>query len=98
MSGRDAARDGAVDLLRGDARLIERGGIDQVANGFGLRQIDAAVQIRAQRELAGFGEARAGFEGALDGIPQHDGRAMAGDLDYVFGGVGAGRAKKVTTT
>ena len=46
-------------LLRGDAGLIESGGIDQIAHGFGLRQIDAAVEISAQGEFAGFGQTRA---------------------------------------
>ena len=36
------------DLLRRDARLVERGGVDQVADGLGLRQIDAAVEEGAQ--------------------------------------------------
>ncbi len=89
----DAAGDGARGLLRGDAGLIERGGVDQVAHGFGLRQIDAAVQISAEGELAGFGEAGAGVERAVDGMAQNDGGAVAGDFDHVFGGVGAGAAK-----
>ena len=59
----DAARDRAADLLRGHARLVERGGFDQVAHGFGLRQIDAAVEKSAQGELAGLGQTRAGLRG-----------------------------------
>ncbi len=58
----DAARNRAARLLRGDARLVERGGFDQVAHGFGLRQVDAAVEKGAQREFAGLGQARAGFQ------------------------------------
>ncbi len=94
LERRDAARDGAVHLLRGDARLIERGGFDQVAHGFGLRQIDAAVEESAQGELAGLGQARAGLERALHGVAQHDRRAVAGDLDHVFGGVRARRGEE----
>ena len=37
-------------------------GVDQVGHRFGLCQIDAAVEERAQRELAGRGEPRAGRE------------------------------------
>ena len=94
LERRDAARDGAVHLLRGDARLVERGGVDQIAHGFGLRQIDAAVQIRAQREFARLGQARAGFERALQREAQDDRRAVAGDLDHVFGGVGSRRGEE----
>ena len=47
-------------MLDRDASLVESGGIDQVADGLGLRQIDTSVEKRAQSELAGFGEARAG--------------------------------------
>ena len=61
LDRRDAARDRAARLLRGDARLVERGGFDQVADGFGLRQVDAAVEEGAQRELAGLGQPRAGL-------------------------------------
>ena len=39
----DAPRNRAAGLLCGDARLVERGGVDQVADGLGLRQVDAAV-------------------------------------------------------
>jgi hypothetical protein len=89
LERRDAARNRAARLLRGDARLVERGGFDQVADGFGLGQIDAAVEKGAQGEFAGLGQARAGFEGALHGVAQHHRRAVAGDFDHVFGGVGA---------
>ena len=43
LYGLDSAGNGAIDLLGGDAGLIKRRGVDQIANGFGLRQIDAAV-------------------------------------------------------
>ena len=46
LQRRDAARNRAAGLLRGDPRLVERGGFDQVAHGFGLGQIDAAVAGR----------------------------------------------------
>ena len=85
---REQARHRALRLLRGDARLIERGGFDQIADGFGVRQIDAAVEISAQGEFARFGEAGAGAYGAVETVAQNDGRAVAGDFDHVFGGVG----------
>ena len=93
FTGREPARDGTLRLLRRDARLVERGGVDQVADGFGLRQIDAAVQESAQREFARLGKPRARAHGPVETMPQHDGRAMAGDFDYVFGGVGTRRGE-----
>ncbi len=41
------------DLLRGNARLVKRGGIDQIAYGFRLGQVDAAVKERPQRNSPG---------------------------------------------
>ena len=95
LERRDPPRNGALHLLRGDARLVERGGVDQVADSFGLRQIDAAVQIAAQRELAGLGGPSPGAARARSTqYRKHDRRAMAGDLDDVFGGVGSRRCKE----
>ena len=42
------------------ARLQRRDGVDQVGDGFGLRQIELAVDVRAQCELTGLGQPRAG--------------------------------------
>ena len=61
LHGPDPPRNRPFHLLRRDARLIQRGGFDQIADRLGLRQIDAAVEIRAQREFAGFGQPRAGL-------------------------------------
>ena len=52
------------------------------------------LQESAQREFAGFGQARAGRQRPLHGVPQHDGRAVAGDFDQVFGRVGARRLER----
>src|SRR5262249_4078006 len=68
----------------------ERCGVDQVANRLCLRQIEAAVEKGAEGEFAGIGQTRARSEGALDRMAQHDRRAVAGDLNQVLGGVGAG--------
>lgn len=87
----EAARDGTLRLLGSDFRLIERGGVDQFADGFGLGKIDAAIEIGAQSELARFGGAGTARDRLLDAIPQNYGRAMAGDFDYVFRSVGMGR-------
>src|SRR5689334_3932749 len=34
----------AFELLCGDSRLVERLRVDEIANGFGLREIDATVE------------------------------------------------------
>ncbi len=87
-------RDRALQLLGGNARLIQRGGLDQVAHGFSAGQVDPSVQIGAQRELAGLGGARAGAQGSADAMAEHDGRAVAGDLHHVFSSVAARRGKE----
>ena len=99
LERRDAAGDGALHLLRGDARLVERGGVDQVADGLGLRQVDAAVEEGAQGELAGLGEARAGFAARARrraaARPASRGRRSRRRLRRCRS---AGCSKKVTTT
>jgi hypothetical protein len=87
-------RYGSLRLAGGYAGLIESGRFDEVANGFGLRQIDAAVDIGAEGELAWFGDAGSEFEAAGDAVAKDYGRTVAGDLDYVFGGVRAGCGKE----
>ena len=47
------------------------------------------LQEGAQGELAGLGQAGARLDRAFHGVAQHDGRAVAGDLDHVFRGIGA---------
>src|SRR6185369_8977773 len=66
----DAAGNRAAGLLGGDARLVKSGSVDEVADGFRLGEIEAAVEECPQGELAGFGEAGAGVEGALDTVAQ----------------------------
>ena len=85
----------ALRLSGGDAGLIERGGLDQVADGFGLGKVDAAVEKGPEGEFAGFGEPGARAYGAVETVPENDGGAVAGDFDYVFGGVGTGRDEEV---
>ena len=46
----------AVQLVDGRAGLRRRHGVDQVGDGLGLDQVEAAVQVRAERELAGLGQ------------------------------------------
>ena len=76
--------------MGGDLRLVERLRVDEIADRFGLGEIDAAVEEGAHGELAGLGEARSGGDAQLDDVPEHDRRAVGGDLDDVVGGVGMG--------
>jgi hypothetical protein len=61
-------------------------GVDQVRDGFSLRQVDPAGEVGATRELAGLGEASAARE-AVFGDPAHEQRvAVAGDLERIVAG------------
>ena len=59
-------------------------GVDEVDDALGLREIELAVEIRAPRELAGLGDARAELEAALQQQPQHDRAAVAVQLEHVL--------------
>ena len=59
------ARQRAFELIERRARLQRRHRVDQIRDRFGLHQIDAAVQVGAQRELARLGEPRAGLHRRL---------------------------------
>src|SRR5580693_3963140 len=80
----------ALELLGRDLSLVECLRVDEVADGFGLGEIDAAVEKGAHGELARLGGARSGGDAQLDDVPKHDRRAMGRDLDDVVGGVGTG--------
>lgn len=80
-------------MLGGDLGLIERGRFDQVADGFGLGQIDAAEEIGAEGEFAGRRETCAELDGTLNTIAKDDGGAVARDLDDVLAGKAARRFK-----
>jgi len=80
-------------LLRGDFGLLERLRIDQVADRFGLGQINAAIQQAAHGELSGLGETRASGKRKLHNVTQNHGRTVRGDFDDVVGRVGVGRGE-----
>ena len=57
--------------------------MDQVGDGFGLRQVDASGEVGATRELAGLGETTTARE-AVFGDPAYEQRiAVAGDLERI---------------
>ncbi len=64
--------------------------VDEVADGFGLGEIEAAVEEGAHSEFAGFGETRAAGECEFDDVTEYDGRAVGRDFNDVVGGVGMG--------
>ena len=90
LDGGDLAGEGAAELLGGDAGLVEGGGGDEVVDGFGLGEVEAAGEEGALGEFAGFGEAGASGDALAEEVVEEDGGAVGGDLDEVFAGVGVG--------
>ena len=88
--GLKAMGERAFELLGGDLGLIQRLRVDEVADGFGLSQIDASIEKSAHGEFAGLGEAGAAGERKFDDVAQNDGRAVGGDFYDVVGRVGVG--------
>ena len=80
-------RERAFQLPRGDLRLVERLGVDEVADRFRLRQIDAAVEERSHGELARLGQACTSRNRHLNDMSQNNRRSMAGNFDHVVGRV-----------
>ena len=74
-------------MLGGNFRLIERLRIDEVADRFRLRQIDAAVEEGTHRELPRLCETRSGSDAEFDDVPQNDWRTVGGDFDDVISSV-----------
>ena len=63
---RDGRRQRALELIHGRARLQRRHRFDEIGHRFGLRQVEAPVQERAQREFARLGQPRATGTAELD--------------------------------
>ena len=88
LDGLQATGKRAFELLGRDSRLVERLRLDQVADGLGLGEVEAAVKEGAHGEFAGLRQARAAFERQLDDVPQDHRGSVGGDFDDVVGGVG----------
>ena len=73
----------------GQCGIATRG--DEVGDGLGLGEIDAAVEKCAAGEFAGLGQARAGVEGERHDAAHDEGAAVALD----FGDVLAGQARRM---
>ena len=78
----------AFKLLRRNFGLEQGLRINQIADGFGLGEIDAAVQEGAHGEFAGLSQARSGCQRQLDDASQNYWRAVGGDFDDVVSGIG----------
>ena len=94
LYGRDAMAERAAHLAGGLARLSEGLRVDEVADRFSLGEVEAAGEECALREFAGLGEARAEIERSAQQQLQDHRRAVRGNFDQIFGGVGVGRGKE----
>jgi hypothetical protein len=88
--GRDLAGEGAAELPGGEAGLVEGAGFDEVVDGLGLGEVEAAGEEGALGEFAGFGEACAAGEALAEEVVEEDGGAVGGYFYDVFRGVGVG--------
>ena len=79
----DRLRERALKLIERRARLQRRNGINQIADGFRLNEIDAAVQKRPQRELARLGQPRARAHRRFQDGPQHDRAPVRAQLHHI---------------
>ena len=83
----DGARQRALQLVEGRARLERRHRVDEIGHGFGLQQIDAPVHERAQRELARFRQTGASVDRRRHDALQHHRASMRAHLNHFVTGV-----------
>ncbi|OLB60903.1 MAG: hypothetical protein AUI11_11970 [Acidobacteria bacterium 13_2_20CM_2_66_4] len=84
----DRGRQRPLELIEGGARLERRHRIDQIGDGFGLHQIDPAVEERAKRELAGLGKARAPIDCRFDDRAQDHRASVRAHFDDIVARIG----------
>ena len=81
----------ALQLIERCPRLQRRYGVDEIRDGLRLHQIDAAVEKRAQRELARFGQpGPRAHRRRHDGV-QNDRAAVRAQFDEIVSRVGSRR-------
>jgi hypothetical protein len=90
FGGGELAGERSAELLGGDADLVEGLGGDEVVDGFGLGEVEAAGEEGTLCELAGGGQARAERQGSAEEGIEDDGRTVGGDFDEGVAGVAAG--------
>ena len=84
----------ALQRAHGGARRLARAGIDEIGDGFGLRQIDLVVVKGALGEFTGPRAPRAELQAARDQRFEDDRAAMALQLEHVLAGVGMRAGKE----
>ncbi len=90
LQGLHAMAERAAHLAGGLTSLREGLRIDEVADGFGLDEIEFAGKEGPLGELAGLSETCTDCERAAQQQIEDNGRAVRGDLNEVFRGVGVG--------
>ena len=88
----DALGELAGELFVGGAQGQLGARVDQIGHGFGLREVNAPVEKGAAGEFAGLGQPRAVCEDGVEDQFCGQNSAVAGDLDDILAGEGAGRA------
>ena len=91
--GADRARELPRQAARRSPGRGRRRRVDQVGHTLGLREVELAVEERAQRELARLGEPRPELDAAGEQEPQHRRPPVAVQFDDVLAGVGLRRRK-----
>jgi hypothetical protein len=66
--------------------------MDQVADGFSLRQVNAPVQVGTEREFPRLCGPGTGGDRTANTVPQNHRRAMTSNLDDIFSRVRARRS------
>src|SRR5581483_623112 len=73
LDGLKAAGQSSFELLGGYPRLVQGLGVDKVAHGLGLGEIDAAIEEGAHGELTGLRQSSTACLGEFDNVAQDDG-------------------------
>ncbi len=83
----DAAAEGTAHLAGGLARLGQCLGVDQIADGFGLGEVELAGEKRALGEFAGIRETRTERKGSTQQQIENHRRTVRRDLHEFVAGV-----------
>jgi hypothetical protein len=83
----DPCRKGAGERTHRASRGFGAGGIDEVGDAFGLREVDPVVEECPVRELARLRDARSQLGAALQQLPHHHRPAMPLQLQDILAGI-----------
>ena len=90
LDGNNTAAERPAHLTGGLASLGQGLRLDEIADGFGLREIEFSGEERTFGELSWFGKACAESDGPAEEKIENDGRAVRGDFDEVVTGIRVG--------